>query len=149
MATAILLAAHAAATARTADGIPIISAISAYVAVLPAEKDQFWVYVLPAPTKAGVWPLGGDVRYRISPDGAKVAWVEAIRDPAGRPSQRGALFVVDLAGGDWETRLESVRTLLARVPGDTIVHPGHGPATTLERELQTNPFLRDLRAESS
>ena len=26
--------------------------------------------------------------------------------------------------------------------------PGHGPATTLERELQTNPFLRDLRAES-
>ena len=42
------------------------------VAVLPAEKDQFWVYVVPAPTKAGVWPLGGDVRYRVSPDGAKV-----------------------------------------------------------------------------
>ena len=26
----------------------------------------------PAVTKEGVWPLGGDVRYRVSPDGAKV-----------------------------------------------------------------------------
>jgi hypothetical protein len=42
-----------------------------------------------------------------------------------------------------------VRSLLDRFPGDTVVHSGHGPATTLERELQTNPFLRDLRAESS
>ena len=40
--------------------------------MLPAEKGEFWVYVVPAPTKAGVWPLGGDVRYRVSPDGAKV-----------------------------------------------------------------------------
>ena len=42
------------------------------VALLTAEKDQFWVYVVPAPTKAGVWPLGGDVRYRVSQDGAKI-----------------------------------------------------------------------------
>lgn len=42
------------------------------VAVLPAEKDQFWVYLVPAPTKAGVWPLGNDVRYLISADGAKI-----------------------------------------------------------------------------
>jgi hypothetical protein len=26
------------------------------------------------------------------------------------------------------------------------VYPGHGPATTLGRELATNPFLRELRA---
>jgi hypothetical protein len=42
------------------------------VAVLPAEKGQFWVYLVPAPTKAGVWPLGGDVRYLISADGTKI-----------------------------------------------------------------------------
>lgn len=29
------------------------------VAVLPAENDQLWVYLVPAPTKVGVWPLGG------------------------------------------------------------------------------------------
>lgn len=42
------------------------------VALLPAEKGQFWIYLLPAPTKVGVWPLGGDVRYQVSPDGAKI-----------------------------------------------------------------------------
>jgi hypothetical protein len=25
------------------------------------------------------------------------------------------------------------------------VYPGHGPQTTLGRELDTNPFLRELR----
>ena len=61
----------------------------------------------------------------------------------------GSVGRVDLPGGDWDTLLASVRALLDRFPGDTIVHPGHGPATTLERELRTNPFLRDLRAESA
>jgi hypothetical protein len=30
------------------------------VAVLPAEEDRLWVYFVPAPTKPGVWSLGGD-----------------------------------------------------------------------------------------
>jgi hydroxyacylglutathione hydrolase len=59
----------------------------------------------------------------------------------------GSVGRVDLPGGDWETLLDSVRRLLDRFPEDTVVHPGHGPATTLGRELQSNPFLRDLRAE--
>lgn len=42
------------------------------VAVLPARNGQLWVYLVPAPTKPGVWPLGGDVRYLMSPDGGKV-----------------------------------------------------------------------------
>ncbi|HEY6962198.1 MAG TPA: MBL fold metallo-hydrolase [Gaiellaceae bacterium] len=58
----------------------------------------------------------------------------------------GSVGRVDLAGGDWETLLSSVRALLDRFPGDTVVRPGHGPATTLARELQPNPFLRELRA---
>jgi glyoxylase-like metal-dependent hydrolase (beta-lactamase superfamily II) len=59
----------------------------------------------------------------------------------------GSVGRVDLPGGDWETLLDSVRRLLDRFPEDTVVHPGHGPATTLGRELRSNPFLRDLRAE--
>ena len=58
----------------------------------------------------------------------------------------GSVGRVDLEGGDWDTLLESVRGLVDRLPADTVVHPGHGPATTLGRELQTNPFLRELRA---
>jgi hypothetical protein len=42
------------------------------VAVLPAEKDQLSVYLVPAPTKPNVWPLGGDVRYLTSSDGTKI-----------------------------------------------------------------------------
>ena len=38
-------------------------------AVLPTTDDQLYVYVMPAQTKDDVYPLGGDVRYLISPDG--------------------------------------------------------------------------------
>jgi hypothetical protein len=42
------------------------------VAVLPAPSDQFYVYVVPAQTENGVYPLGGDARYLISRDGLKI-----------------------------------------------------------------------------
>lgn len=42
------------------------------VAVLPAPSNQFYVYVIPAQTKNGVYPLGGDARYLISGDGLKI-----------------------------------------------------------------------------
>jgi hydroxyacylglutathione hydrolase len=59
----------------------------------------------------------------------------------------GSVGRVDIPGGDWETLLNSVRSLLEHFPLETIVYPGHGPATTLGRELQSNPFLAELRAE--
>jgi hydroxyacylglutathione hydrolase len=58
----------------------------------------------------------------------------------------GSVGRVDLAGGDWETLLDSVRTLVNRFGRDAVVYPGHGPETTLGRELDTNPFLGELRA---
>jgi hypothetical protein len=42
------------------------------VAVLPAPPNQLYVYVMPAQTKAGIYPLGGDVRYLITPDGGTI-----------------------------------------------------------------------------
>src|SRR3954463_2214208 len=53
---------------------------------------------------------------------------------------------VDLPGGDWDTLLQSVRTLADRYPPETVVYPGHGRQTTLGRELERNPFLAELRA---
>ena len=58
----------------------------------------------------------------------------------------GGVGRVDLPGGDWETLLDSIRLLLERYPPETIVYPGHGPATTLANELARNPFLAELRA---
>jgi hypothetical protein len=37
--------------------------------VLPATSGQFYVYMVPAQTKKGVYPLGGDARYLVSADG--------------------------------------------------------------------------------
>jgi glyoxylase-like metal-dependent hydrolase (beta-lactamase superfamily II) len=53
---------------------------------------------------------------------------------------------VDLEGGDWDALLASVRALAERFPPETVIHPGHGPATTLGDELARNPFLAELRA---
>ena len=58
----------------------------------------------------------------------------------------GSVGRVDLPGADWDTLLDSVRTLAGRYPPETVVYPGHGPETTLGVELQRNPFLAELRA---
>lgn len=58
----------------------------------------------------------------------------------------GSVGRTDLPGADWETLLASLRTLTESLPAETVVYPGHGPATTLGRELATNPYLGELRA---
>jgi glyoxylase-like metal-dependent hydrolase (beta-lactamase superfamily II) len=58
----------------------------------------------------------------------------------------GSVGRVDLPGADWETLVESIRTLSDRFPPETVVYPGHGPTTTLGAELARNPFLAELRA---
>ena len=59
----------------------------------------------------------------------------------------GSVGRTDLPGGDWPTLEGSIRALLAALPHDTVVHPGHGPETTLGGELESNPFLARLREE--
>jgi hydroxyacylglutathione hydrolase len=58
----------------------------------------------------------------------------------------GSVGRADLPGADWNVLLGSIRMLADRLPADTVVYPGHGPETTLGRELETNPFLAELRA---
>ena len=58
----------------------------------------------------------------------------------------GGVGRVDVPGGDWETLLESIKRLGETYPPDTVVYPGHGPATTLGAELEGNPVLAELRA---
>jgi glyoxylase-like metal-dependent hydrolase (beta-lactamase superfamily II) len=58
----------------------------------------------------------------------------------------GSVGRTDLLGADWDTLVESIRTLADRYPRDTIVYSGHGPETTIGAELDRNPFLAELRA---
>jgi glyoxylase-like metal-dependent hydrolase (beta-lactamase superfamily II) len=61
---------------------------------------------------------------------------------------RGSVGRTDLPFADWDTLVESIRSLVDRFPPDTIVYPGHGPHTTLGAELAANPFLAELRAST-
>jgi glyoxylase-like metal-dependent hydrolase (beta-lactamase superfamily II) len=53
----------------------------------------------------------------------------------------GSIGRTDLPGGDHDTLLTSIRTVLFSFPDETVVHSGHGPETTIGRERRTNPFL--------
>jgi hydroxyacylglutathione hydrolase len=54
----------------------------------------------------------------------------------------GSIGRTDLWGGSMEQIMESLRTKLMHLPDDTIVHPGHGPVTTIGSERHLNPFLQ-------
>ena len=47
----------------------------------------------------------------------------------------------DLPGGDWRTLERSIKEVLFALPDDTVVYPGHGPKTTIDRERRTNPWV--------
>ncbi len=53
----------------------------------------------------------------------------------------GSIGRTDLPGGDHQTLIASIRTVLFSFGDDATVYPGHGPTTTIGRERRTNPFL--------
>jgi hydroxyacylglutathione hydrolase len=57
---------------------------------------------------------------------------------------QGSIGRTDLPGCDHQTLMDSIAMLLDTLPDETGVLPGHMEPTTLGRERQTNPFLRDL-----
>ena len=54
---------------------------------------------------------------------------------------QGSIGRTDLPGGDFYTLMRSIREQVLTLPDDTVLHPGHGPATTVGDERRGNPFL--------
>jgi hydroxyacylglutathione hydrolase len=53
----------------------------------------------------------------------------------------GSIGRTDLPGGDYQVLMSSITKVLFAFGDDAIVHPGHGPDTTIGHERTTNPFL--------
>jgi glyoxylase-like metal-dependent hydrolase (beta-lactamase superfamily II) len=60
---------------------------------------------------------------------------------AGDTLFAGSIGRTDLWGGSMEQILDSLKAKLMELPEATIVHPGHGAATTIGKEKHSNPFL--------
>jgi glyoxylase-like metal-dependent hydrolase (beta-lactamase superfamily II) len=60
---------------------------------------------------------------------------------AGDTLFAGGIGRTDLWGGSFDEIMDSLRNKVMVLPEDTIVHPGHGPKTTIGEEKETNPFL--------
>jgi hydroxyacylglutathione hydrolase len=61
----------------------------------------------------------------------------------------GSIGRTDLPGGSWEAMLRSLREKILPLADDTVVLPGHGPASTIGRERATNPYLREASAATA
>jgi glyoxylase-like metal-dependent hydrolase (beta-lactamase superfamily II) len=60
---------------------------------------------------------------------------------AGDTLFAGSIGRTDLWGGSFEEIMRSLHAKLLDLPDETIVYPGHGPATTIGDEREANPFL--------
>jgi glyoxylase-like metal-dependent hydrolase (beta-lactamase superfamily II) len=54
---------------------------------------------------------------------------------------RGSIGRTDFPDGDFDALRAAIHDKLFTLPDDTIVLPGHGPATTIGQEKRTNPFV--------
>jgi glyoxylase-like metal-dependent hydrolase (beta-lactamase superfamily II) len=61
---------------------------------------------------------------------------------AGDTLFAGSIGRTDLPGGDYDTLIKSIRTKLLTLSEAVKVLPGHGPATSISAELQSNPFIQ-------
>jgi glyoxylase-like metal-dependent hydrolase (beta-lactamase superfamily II) len=53
----------------------------------------------------------------------------------------GGIGRTDLAGGDYNTLIDSINYKLFCLPKSTTIYPGHGPKSTIGQEIQCNPYI--------
>ena len=50
----------------------------------------------------------------------------------------------DFEGGSYTDLMASLANVLAKLPSDTVILPGHGPQSTIDYELHYNPYLQSF-----
>ncbi|MEU1602801.1 MBL fold metallo-hydrolase [Micromonospora matsumotoense] len=85
---------------------------------------------------------GGSVLFRLP--GAGSPWEAEQLCLSGDVLFAGSIGRTDLPGGSMPRMLTSLREKVLPMADDTVVLPGHGPATTIGRERVRNPYLVDV-----
>jgi glyoxylase-like metal-dependent hydrolase (beta-lactamase superfamily II) len=128
------------------DELPLLHAME-------IQAQMFGVSVVPSPEparflKEGDTVSAGSVSLKVlDAPGHSPGHIVLVGDGhvfCGDVLFQGSIGRTDLPGGDYHQLLESIRTKLLTLPDDTVVYPGHGPATTIGDERNTNPFLVGL-----
>ena len=96
--------------------------------VISVGTASFTVMETPGHTPGGIVLLGGGSAEGVAFVGDTLF-----------PSSHGR---TDLKGGDEPTIMASLARMAAEIDPDTTLLCGHGPATTMARELAANPFLQ-------
>lgn len=96
--------------------------------VLEVGTARFRVYETPGHTPGGIILLGEG-------SAAGVAFM-------GDTLFAGSCGRTDLLGGDWGTMQKTLARLRTLIDPSVTLLCGHGPATTMERELASNPHLQ-------
>lgn len=77
-----------------------------------------------------------------SPGGVSFYCAQANIVISGDALFAGSIGRTDFPGSDHNTLLAAIRTQLYTLPPNTKVCPGHGPPTTIAREMMSNPYVR-------
>jgi len=114
---------HAALYGMSVDGSPEPSRLLGGGEILEVGEVRFQVLHTPGHSPGGICLLG---------DGHLFSGDTLFAASVGR---------TDLPGGDHDTLIDGIRRQLLVLPEATVVHPGHGPDTTIGREKRVNPYL--------
>ncbi|MFY1694443.1 MULTISPECIES: MBL fold metallo-hydrolase [unclassified Solwaraspora] len=84
---------------------------------------------------------GGSVLFRLP--GAGSPWEAEQVCLSGDVLFAGSIGRTDLPGGSMPAMMTSLRDKILPLADDTVVLPGHGPATTIGQERVSNPYLHE------
>jgi hypothetical protein len=108
--------------------------------VLPAASDQLYVYIVPAQTKKGVYPLGGDARYLISKDGSEIIEKRQLHK---------SILEMNPAQGPGKTAAGFHTHVLSEVPEDTDVFYVLARKPAMPEYIGAGKFRYEVRADGA
>jgi len=146
-----------AAKLRAATGAPILLNQNDYALLKMLDVQAAWIG-MPSPGKVEidnsignadsvkVGPLEGQVIHTPGHSEGSICLYFPLEKKliAGDTLFAGSIGRTDLPGGSYEKILRSLHDRVLALPDDTIVIPGHGPATTIGEERESNPFLQEM-----